>query len=145
MTEAPRSLSESGERELSRLDPWSFHVLPGEGVGCDRVVIGTTGSFAVVFEGDGLPTGLRVPGLRRARRAARRLEGHVRAIGVQGGVFSILCPRGDAVFAPRTMRGVRVLPSVLLAGEISGRSRSAMPHQVKRAAESLTRMFRQAR
>jgi hypothetical protein len=145
MSDAPGSLPVSGERELSRLDPWSFHVLPGEGVGCDRVVIGTTGAFAVVFEGDRLPSSIRVPGLRRARRAAKRLEGHVRAIGVQGAVYAILCPRGDAVFAPRSVRGVRVVPSVLLAGEISGHSRSAMPHQVKRAAEALTRTFRQAR
>jgi hypothetical protein len=135
----------SAERELTRLDPWSFHVLPGEGVGCDRVVIGTTGSFAVVFQGDGPPLGVLVPGLRRARRAARRLKGHVRAIGFQGDVFPILCPRSDAVFAPRSVRGVRVVPPVLLSGDISGRTRATMPHQVKRVAEALNRSFRQSR
>jgi hypothetical protein len=137
----PRSVAP--ERELLRLDPWSFQVLPGQGVGCDQVVIGTTGAFALVFEGSGPPKGARVPGLRRARRAAKRLEGHVRAIGLQSEVFALLCPRTDAVFAPRTIRGVRVAPPTLLAGEISGRSRSTMPHQVKRAAEALTRTFRQ--
>jgi hypothetical protein len=104
-------------------------------------VIGTTGSFAVVFDGTGPPSGARVPGLRRARRSRRRLEGHVRAIGMQSEVFALVCPRSEAVFAPRTIRGVRVVPPVLLAGEISRRSRSAMPHQVKRAAEALTRSF----
>jgi hypothetical protein len=49
------------------------------------------------------------------------------------------------VFAPRTVRGVRVVPPVLLAGEISQRNRSAMPHQVRRAAEALARSFAQFR
>jgi hypothetical protein len=129
------------ERELRRLDPWSFHVLPGHGVGCDHVVMGTTGAFAVVFEGDSVPSGMRVPGLRRARRAARRLRGHLGAIGVKGETFAVVCPRTYSVFAPRTMRGVRIVPPMLLAKEISDRNRSAMPHQVRRAAEALTRSF----
>jgi hypothetical protein len=133
------------ERELQRLDPWSFHLLPGDGVGCDRVVIGTTGAFAIVFEGDSVPSGARIPGLRRARRAARKLKGHLHAIGAYSDTFAVLCPRTNSVFAPRTVRGVRVVPPVLLAGEISQRNRSAMPHQVRRAAEALARSFAQFR
>jgi hypothetical protein len=133
------------ERELRKLDRWSFHVLPGDGVGCDHVVLGTTGSFALVFEGDSVPQGFLIPGIHRARRAARRLRGHVTALGVEGETVAVLCPRTSSVFAPRTVRGVRVVPPVLLAKEISERNRSAMPHQVQRAAESLTRSLGQSR
>jgi hypothetical protein len=136
----PAAPARSGERELSRLDPWSFHVLPGEGVGCDRVVVGTTGAFALVFDGEGVPSG-RARGVGRARRASRKLKGHLRAIGLQSESVGILCPETHAVFAPRTVRGVRVVPKVLLASEISDRSRTTMPHQVKRAADSLARSF----
>ena len=135
----------AAERELKRLDPWSFKVLPGDGVGCDRVVMGTTGAFAVVFGGDQMPSGARVPGVRRAKRAARKLKGHVSAVGAQGETVAVVCPATEAVFAPRTVRGVRVVPPALLAAEISERSRTAMPHQVKRAAESLTRSFARSR
>ena len=133
------------ERELRKLDRWSFHVLPGEDVGCDHIVFGTTGAFAVVFAGDSVPQGFLIPGIHRTRRAARRLRGHVSAIGVQGETVAVLCPRTSSVFAPRTVRGVRIVPPVLLANEISERNRSAMPHQVKRAAESLTRSLAQSR
>jgi hypothetical protein len=133
------------ERELLKLDRWSFVVLPGEGVGCDHIVIGTTGAFAVVFEGDSVPQGFLIPGIRRARKAARRLRGHVSATGVQTDTVAILCPRTSSVFAPRTVRGVRIVPPVLLAKAISERNRSAMPHQIQRAAESLTRSLAQFR
>ena len=133
------------ERELRKLDRWSFRVLPGDGVGCDRIVLGTTGAFAVVFEGDGVPQGFLIPGIHRTRRAARRLRRHVSAIGVEGETVALLCPRTSSVFAPRTVRGVRIVPPVLLAKEISERNRSAMPHQIQRAAESLTRSLAQFR
>jgi hypothetical protein len=135
----------TAERELARLDRWSFQVLPGDGIGCDKVVMGTTGAFAVVFAGDAVPSGVRVPGVRRARRAARKLKSHLGAIGIHGETLAVVCPQTDSVFAPRTVRGVRVVPPVLLAGEISGRNRAILPHQVKRAAEALTRSFAQFR
>jgi hypothetical protein len=144
----PRSTSSRpipAERELRRLDQWSFHVLPGDGVGCDKVVIGTTGAFAVVFAGEGVPSGRRVGGVRRARRTARKLKGHIAAIGIHSDTVAIVSPNTDSVFAPRTVRGVRVVPPVLLAAEISERNRAVLPHQVQRAAQSLTRSFAQSR
>jgi hypothetical protein len=129
------------QRELGRLDRWSFHVLPGDGVGCDKVVMGTTGAFAVVFAGDSIPSNGRVAGVRRAKRAARKLKGHLGAIGREVECVAIVSPNTDSVFAPRTIRGVRVVPPVLLAAEISKRNRAVLPHQAQRAAESLTRSF----
>ena len=141
----PRPPTVLPERELRKLDRWSFQVLPGDGVGCDHVVLGTTGAFAVVFEGDSVPQGFLIPGIHRARRAARRLRGHLSAIGVEGETVAVLCPRTNSIFAPRTVRGVRMVPPVLLSKEFSDRSRSAMPHQVQRAAESLIRSLAQSR
>jgi len=132
------------ERELRRLDRWSFHVLPGDGVGGDKVVIGTTGAFAVVFAGDSIPSKGRIAGVRRARRAARKLKGHVASIGIHSDTTAIVSPNTDSVFAPRTVRGVRVVPPVLLAAEISQRNRAVLPHQVQRAAQALTRSFAQS-
>src|SRR3954454_20817394 len=106
------------ERELRRLDPWSFKVLPGDGVGCDRVVMGTTGVFAVVFAGDSVPSGARAQGVRRAERAARKLKRHGAAGGPRGDTFAVVPPSTEYVFAPRTIRGVRVVPPGLLAAEI---------------------------
>ena len=120
-------------------------MLPGDGVGCDKVVMGTTGAFAVVFAGDSVPSKGRIEGVRRARRAARKLMGHLGAIGTHADTVAIVSPNTDSVFAPRTVRGVRVVPPVLLAAEISQRNRAVLPHQVQRAAESLTRSFAQFR
>jgi hypothetical protein len=133
------------ERELAQLDRWSFRVLPGDRIGCDQVVMGTTGSFVVVFEGDGVPAGMHVPGLRRARRAAGKLKSHLGAIGSHVETTAVLCPRTYSVFAPRTVRGVRIVPPGLLAAEISERNRAAQPHQVRHAAEALTRSFERLR
>ncbi len=120
-------------------------MLPGDGVGADHVVLGTTGAFAVVVAGDAVPQGFLIEGVGRTRRAARRLRRHIGAIGLQSETVALLCPRTSSVFAPRTVRGVRVVPPVLLAREISQRNRSAMPHQVQRAADSLTRSLARSR
>jgi len=137
MPHSDRARTATAERELKKLDPWSFRVMPGDGIGCDWLVLGTTGAFALVVAGEGVPTGLLVSGRRRAKRAARRLKSHLGSLGARVETTPIVCPRTDSVFAPKTVRGVRVIPPALLAREISGRSRSAMPHQVKRAADEL--------
>jgi hypothetical protein len=127
------------EPELARLDPWSFHVLPGDGFGVDVVVVGTTGSFAVrvVNEQALAMVAKRPPGHRGLRRAARRLDHRLLELGVHTGVQPVLCSVGPSGFAPRTVRGVRVVPRTLLARELSDRQRVLMPHQAQRAARSL--------
>ncbi|MDP9343599.1 MAG: hypothetical protein M3Q23_16215 [Actinomycetota bacterium] len=129
------------EAELARLDPWSFHVLPGESFGVDSIVVGTTGSFAirVVQEGISAMVGKRPPGRRGLRRAARRLERRLNELGVHTRVEAVLCSVGASGFAPRTLRGVRVIPRILLVRELSERQRVLLPHQAQRAARSLLR------
>jgi hypothetical protein len=136
MTHVPRPFSPSASSASST---------GGASRCCPATASGTTGAFAVVFEGDYVPQGFLIPGIHRARRAARRLRGHLSAIGVEGDTVAVLCPRTNSIFAPRTVRGVRMVPPVLLSKEFSDRSRSAMPHQVQRAAESLIRSLAQSR
>ena len=127
--------------ELARLDPWSFHVLPGECFGVDAVVVGTTGSFAirVVEEDVTAMVARRPPGHRGLRKAAKRLEHRLDEMGVHTGAEAVLCSVGPAGFAPRTVRGVRVIPRVLLVRELAERHRVLLPHQARRAATSLLR------
>jgi Fe2+ transport system protein FeoA len=127
--------------ELARLDPWSFHVLPGEGFGVDSVVVGTTGSFAIraVHEDAPAMVARRPPGHRGLRRAARRLERRLAELGLHTGAEAVLCSAGPTGFAPRTVRGVRVIPRVLLVRELAERQRILEPHQAQRAAQSLLR------
>jgi hypothetical protein len=124
--------------DLVRLDPWSFRVLPGESFGVDCVVLGTTGAFAirVVDQPATAMVGKRPPGLRGLARGARRLAHRLMTVGVHVRTQAVLCSVGPE-FAPRTVRGVRVLPRALLVREISERQRVLMPHQAERAAQSL--------
>ncbi len=126
-------------RELARLDPWSFRTLDGRVLGADLLVIGTTGAFVVVFADRVVLSRGRLPGGSRVRRAARRFRAHLAQAGVHVETRALVCPEGDAVFPPRTVRGVRVIPRVLLTAEITGLHRVLMPHQVNRAADSVAR------
>ena len=116
-------------------------MLPGEEFGVDTVVVGTTGSFAIRVVEDDIPAMVskRPPGHRGLRRAAKRLESRLHELGVHSGVDAVLCSIGAAGFAPRTLRGVRVIPKVLLVRELAERERIMLPHQARRAAASLLR------
>jgi len=129
------------QADLVRLDPWSFRILPGESFGVDQVVLGTTGVFAirVVDEPALAMVRKRPPGHRGLARLTRRLESRLGAVGIHTGAQALLCSVGPTQFAPRTIRGVRVIPRSLLVREISERQRVLMPHQAERAAKSLLR------
>src|SRR4051812_50155723 len=76
-------------RELSRLDPWSFWVVPATARGIDFSVVGTTGAFAIAtcsLEGYVKATSLRfrvgdrpVGGVRSLRAAARTMRNRLLA------------------------------------------------------------------
>src|SRR5919197_1082519 len=120
------------EKELSRLDPWSFQLLPGREFGADHVVVGTTGAFAIkVASGSGTVS------VAAARRAAKRLRRRLGSAAYHGGVHALLCVDGSVL--PRTVRGVRVVPRSLVVKEVAERTRTAQPHQVQRVAKTLTR------
>ena len=120
--------------DLARLDPWSFRVLADDAFGVDRVVVGTTGTFVVLVTGPS-------PGIRatwRVRRAATRIRGAQQSVGLHLPVIPVLCVQGPS-FDPTTRVGVRVVPRLMVAREISERARVVPPQQVQRAAEILRR------
>ena len=123
------------DKELSRLDPWSFRALPGREFGADHVVVGTTGAFAINLSRSGSVREVRSVG--DARRAARRLKRRLGAAAYHGGVHALLCV--DGVPAPRTILGVKVVPRSMIVKEVAERGRTAQPHQVQRVVETLAR------
>lgn len=135
-------------RELSRLDPWSFWVVPTapEEIG-EFTVVGTTGAFLVAacglegyLSGDGGRldvAGRPVRGLVEVRRAARRFRGRLASSAVFTDVVPILCLTQAAAGAPRIVRGVLVVSVVDLVREITDRERVLLPSRAMRAAESL--------
>ena len=125
--------------ELGKLDPWGFRALDGRPVGADVLVLGTTGAFVIVFAEVLVPSGGRVPGRSRVRRAARRFRALLAQAGVHVKPHMVVCPEGHAVFPARTARGVRVIPRARLTAEITEHPSVLMPHQVGRAADSVSR------
>ncbi len=135
-------------RELSRLDPWSFWVVPAraDDVG-EFLVFGTTGAFLVAVLGvEGYLTSSRgrmrigsepLRGLGDVRRAAGNLHGHLAAVGVFTDVVPILCLTRAAVGAPRTAHLVRLVGLDQVVREITGRAKVLLPGKAQRAAESL--------
>jgi hypothetical protein len=122
------------DRELARLDPWSFRAMPGRKFGVEHVVVGTTGAFAIKVAG---ATNGKTAGVGEARRAARRLRRKLAAASYHGGVHAVVCV--DGAFLPKTVRGVRVVPRSLILKELAQRRRTAQPHQVSRVAQTLAR------
>ncbi len=135
-------------RELQRLDPWTYWVVPApaEESG-DLIVVGVTGAFlvmAVVTEGYADTTGRalkiegkKVGGLSALRRSARRLRGRLATLAVFAEVEPVVCLTRAPAGAPRTMGGVRVVPISALARDITERQKILGPSRARRAAESL--------
>jgi len=155
MPQLQRALPEGGAedaarlgRELSRLDPWSYWVvpLPRERVG-DFLVVGTTGAFLVAVcgsegrvsgNGSRVKVGRRpVRGLSRVRRAARRLRGRLAQVAVYTEVEPVVCLTRAVAGAPRRVRDVLVVGLPDLVREITGRPKALVPSRARRAAESL--------
>jgi hypothetical protein len=136
------------EADLGRLDPWSFWTLPGEGFGVDHVVVGTTGAYVVAVSDEAVEMpkhehaqfSLKVRHPRRFRRAARLVRRRLLAATVHTDVRPILCFSNSPDFAPRTVRGVRVVSRSMLLREIADRDRSISANQARRAMTSLRKV-----
>ncbi len=135
-------------RDLSRLDPWSFWVVPTEPeeIG-EFTVVGTTGAFLVAacglegyVSGDGARLGVAgrpVRGLVEVRRAARRQRGRLASAAVFTEVEPVVCLTRAVAGAPRRVRGVLVLPLADLVRGITDREKVLLPNRARRGAESL--------
>jgi hypothetical protein len=125
----------SVRRELTRLDPFSFFVLSGREFGVDHVVVGGTGTFAIRVGQESVDGRFRREVLE-ARRGAKRVRRAAGSSAVHTRVQPMLCLPGRQ-FAPRTVRGVKVIPWGVLVTEIVQGRRDVTPHQTQRVAEAL--------
>jgi len=122
-------------RELSRLDPFSFFVIPGHEYGLDHVVVGTTGAYAIRVGRDTVDGRYRKD-IAHAKRGAVRVRRGAGQAAIHTKVQPVVCLPGRQ-FAPTTRRGVRVIPWGRLVPEIAERSRTVLPNQARRFAEAL--------
>ena len=145
-----RRIDDSGRvsRELKRLDPWTYWVVPApaEEFG-DFVVLGTTGAFlvaAVGTEGYAETTGRslkisgrKVGGMSSLRRSARRIRGRLASAAVFAEVEPVACLTRAPAGAPRTVGGVRAVPVSELIRDLTERPKVLLPNRARRGAESL--------
>lgn len=135
-------------RELFRLDPWSYWIVPAPaGEPGDFVVVGTTGAFFVascVNEGGASEHRghLTIAGepwkeLGRVRRAGARLGKRLSAEAVPTDVVPVVCLTRAVAGAPRTIRGVRVVAIADLVADVVGREPVLDPTRAERAARKL--------
>jgi hypothetical protein len=134
-------------RELSRLDPWSFWVVPATARGSDFSVVGTTGAFAIAtcsLEGYVKATpvrfvvGQRAPGgVRRLRGAARAMRNRLLASSLDVRVEPIVCFTRAFPSPATTVRGVRAVNLDRLVDDIAERPRIIDAKRAERIAQKL--------
>lgn len=141
--------------ELDRLDAWSFWVAPGDGLGVDQVVVGTTGAFAIVVSDvEGYVNvgfgririgGRAVGSVRGLRSRARALGNRLRSMSVPGNAEAILCCTQAALGMPRQVKGVWIARPADLPRLIAHRP-AVMPRQTaKRVAQNMGAKMRPVR
>jgi hypothetical protein len=135
-------------KELGRLDPFSFWIVPApSGSAGDFVVAGTTGVFLVlvcaftgtVDEVRGRTTiaGRSLRGRRSLRAAAKKLSSRLSAASVSARVEPVVCLTHAAAGRARTERGILVTHVGDLAAEIGRRPRAQPANRAQRAARIL--------
>ena len=134
-------------RELSRLDPWSFWVVPATARGSEFSVVGTTGAFAIAtcsLEGYVKATPMRfvvgeraVGGLRRLRAAARTMRNRLLASSLDVRVEPIVCFTRAFPSPATTVRGVRAVNLDRLVEDIAERPRTVDAKRTERIAQKL--------
>jgi hypothetical protein len=133
--------------ELERLDPWAFWAMPGSDFGVDRLVVGTTGAFAIVVSDvEGYVSsnlgrirvgGSSVASLPGLRAKARKLATKLSSIEVPGGAEAVLVLTQATVGAPRQIKGVWVVRPQDLPRLIAQRPNKVPRQTAKRAAQAL--------
>jgi hypothetical protein len=134
-------------RELARLDPWSFWIVPSGAEGLDFSVVGTTGAFAIAtcsLEGYVKRSAIRLivgdrpaRGLWRMRRGARKVKHRMLASSVDVPVEPIVCLTRAYPSPATRVRGVRAVGVEQLVKDISERPRIVDPKRAEKVAHKL--------
>ena len=135
-------------KELRRLDPYTFWVVPaGAGSVGDTIVVGTTGVFLIAtwpapgaFSIErGRPTvdTQVIPGVRALRSNAKGLANKLSGAAVSAEVLPVICLTHAAIGMPRDAKGVRFVGLDELVSDLTSRPRTLELLRVHRAARTL--------
>ena len=132
--------------QLTRLDPFTFWILPYQGAG-DFVVVGSTGAFLIaavtatgtadVHRGRLRVDGASLDGHRRLGVEAKRLRSTLSQAAVPVHVEPVICLTHATAGAPRADRKIRVVQVRDLAKEIADRPHTLPRLRAQRVARAL--------
>jgi hypothetical protein len=136
-------------RELGRLDPFTFWVLPAGALSSagDLILAGSTGIFLMaawpapgafsVSRGRPMVDDQPIPGVRGLRSDAKRLSEKLSASSVSATVEPLICLTHGVAGMPRDVKGVHVVALGDLAKDLATRPRVLEQSRVERAARVL--------
>ncbi len=135
-------------KELHRLDPFSFWVVPaGARSAGDMVVVGITGVFLIAswpapgaFSIErGRPTvdEQAIPAIRALRSDAKGLRSRLSGASVSAEVQPVVCLTHGSIGMPRDVKRVRVVGIAELVSDLTSRPRILELPRVQRAARAL--------
>jgi hypothetical protein len=136
-------------KELGRLDPFTFWVLPAGALSSagDLILAGSTGLFLMaawpapgafsVSRGRPMVDDQPIPGVRALRSDAKRLSEKLSASSVSATVEPLICLTHGVAGMPRDVKGVHVVALGDLAKDLATRPRVLEQSRVERAARVL--------
>lgn len=136
-------------KELGRLDPYSFWVVPAGALssGGDLIVAGSTGLFLMaawpapgafsVSRGRPMVDDKAIPGVRGLRSDAKSLSSRLSAASVSATVEPVICLTHGVAGMPRNVKGVHVVALGDLIKDLATRPRILEHSRVERAARVL--------
>jgi hypothetical protein len=136
-------------KELGRLDPYSFWVVPAGTLSSagDLIVAGATGLFLMaawpatgafsVSRGRPMVNDEAIPGVRTLRLDAKRLSAQLSAASVSATVEPVICLTHGVAGMPRDVKGVHVVALGDLIKDLTSKPRILEHSRVERAARAL--------
>ena len=136
-------------KELGRLDPFTFWVLPAGDLSSagDLILAGATGLFLMaawpapgafsVSRGRPMVDDQPIPGVRALRSDAKHLSAKLSASSVSATVEPLICLTHGVAGMPRDVKGVHVVALGDLAKDLATRPRVLEQSRVERAARVL--------
>jgi hypothetical protein len=136
-------------KELGRLDPYSFWVMPAGSLSStgDLIVAGSIGLFLMaawpaagafsVSRGRPMVGDQAIPGVRALRSDGKRLSAKLSASSVSVTVEPVICLTHGVAGMPRDVKGVHVVALGDLVKDLASRPRILEHSRVERAARVL--------
>jgi hypothetical protein len=136
-------------KELGRLDPYSFWIVPAGSLSSsgDLIVAGATGLFLIavwpasgafsISRGRPMLGDAPIPGIRGLRSDAKDLTGRLSASAVSTHVEPVVCLTHGVAGMPRDVKGVHFVTLGDLIRDLTSRPRVMEPTRVQRAARVL--------